>query len=86
MYKIITDDEQVLKFETKFNKVVKPSKNNKEAYNNFVKQDSVMAWFIKNKIYKIRPGLFPDDRKYKETLKLSEFPIYDLFTFAYTSL
>ena len=76
-YKIITDDEQILKFETEFNKVVKFFKNNKEEYNKFLKQDSVMAWFIKNKIYNIRPGLFPNDRKYKETIKLSEFPIYD---------
>jgi len=77
MYKIIIDDEQVLKFETEFNKVDKSFKNNKEAYNKFVKQETLMAWFIKSKIYCIRPGLFPSDRKYKETIKLSEFSIYD---------
>lgn len=74
MHNNITDDEQVLKFETEFNKVAKSFKNDKEVFNNFVKQDSVMPCFSKNKIYNIRPGLFPNERNIKKLLNCPSSP------------
>ncbi len=32
---------------------------NKEKYNIIIKEKSLIAWIIKNKIYNIRPGLYP---------------------------
>ena len=45
-----------------------------------VKEDNLLSWFIKHKIYNIRPGLFPENiRTYKETINLKSFPIYNFF-------
>jgi 16S rRNA G966 N2-methylase RsmD len=80
MYEIIIDDTKVEKFETEFNILVLGFHEDKKKYNELIKKDNVMSWFIKNKIYCIRAGLFPPStRKYKETLSLKEYPIFDFY-------
>jgi site-specific DNA-adenine methylase len=80
MFDIIRDDKKTKEFEEEFNNIVPSFKDNKEKYNEIVKQNTLISWFIKNKICAIRAGLFPlKDRKYKETLDLSSFPVYNFF-------
>ena len=40
-----------------------------------IKQDNLMSWFIKNKVFYIHPGNFPTQqlRKYKEIIKDKDF-------------
>jgi hypothetical protein len=79
MFDIIRDDEKAKEFEEEFSKIVFSFKNNKEEYNEIIKQNTLISWFIKNKIYYIRPGLFPLKRIYKDTLSLSSYPVYHFF-------
>jgi site-specific DNA-adenine methylase len=48
---------------------------NKEKYDNIIKQNTQLSWFIKNKIYAIRPGLFNLNYKYKNYESLKTTPI-----------
>jgi DNA adenine methylase len=80
MFNIIKDNKKCEEFEKEFNKLVVSFKNSKEKYIEIINQNTLISWFIKNKIYNIRPGLFPlQNRTYKDTLKLSNFPIYNFF-------
>ena len=48
----------------------------KEKYNNIAKEDNLLSWIILNKIYCIRAGLFPNNRKILTTFEyLKECPI-----------
>ena len=55
-----------------------PNTKQRHIYNNFIKDDGIVPWFIKNKIYKIRPGLFPTKYKYKY-IDLESCPIVNFF-------
>jgi hypothetical protein len=80
MYDIIKDDDRCLEFETNINNLISSFKNNKNKYLEVIdKQKTLYGWFIANKIYSIRPGLFPKDKNYKEQIKLSDYPIYNFF-------
>lgn len=79
MFELMKDDNKITEFEKEFKNKVKSFKDNKEKYNEIVKEDNLLSWFIKHKIYSIRPGLYPSSRKYKETVNLKEFPIYNFF-------
>lgn len=49
---------------------------NKEKYNQIKKENSLISWIIINKIYSIRAGLFPSDKKILTTFNyLKECPI-----------
>jgi site-specific DNA-adenine methylase len=73
LYNILKDDKQTLLFETKINDILKDTNFNKDMY---VKLDSntLEGYFIKHKIYSIRPGLFRLDYIYKY-ITLSDSPI-----------
>jgi hypothetical protein len=79
MYEIMLDDNKIEKIEKDFEDKVKSFKDNKEMYDTIVKEDNLLSWFIKNKLYNIRPGLYPSLRSYKETINLKLFPIYNFF-------
>lgn len=73
MLKICSVPEELQAFEEKINEVAK-SLTSKEIYNEVVKEDTCVAWFIKNKIYNIRPGLFPLKYEYKH-INIKDCPI-----------
>lgn len=79
MYKIIKNDTKLKKLEDDFNKACIKIKNNKEEYLKIIKEDNIVGWLISHKIYYIRPGLFPLNNKYKETINFKDFPIYNFF-------
>jgi 16S rRNA G966 N2-methylase RsmD len=79
MYEIMLDNNKIDKFEKDFEVKVKSFKDNREMYNTIVKEDNLLSWFIKNKLYNIRPCLYPSLRSYKETINLKLFPIYNFF-------
>ena len=51
----------------------------KESYVNITKQKDVYSWFVKNKYYQLRPGIFNKDEKYDKYKSLKEYPIYNFF-------
>jgi len=63
IYKILQDEKETEIFITDLNKMLVDL--NKEKYVKIVKdsKDDYLKWFFVNKIYYIRPGLFPNDRK-----------------------
>jgi len=79
MYEIMLSKKKIKKFEDEFEELA-TSIDSKERYKEITKPKTLMAWFIKNKIYHIRPGMFyMTGRKYKTTIDLKTFPIYDFF-------
>lgn len=84
MFDILKDEEKINKFEYDY-KIAMTNINDKEDYDKFLRdktKDEVLRWFIKNKIYCIRPGLYPlatDKRKFKKIENLKQYPIYDFF-------
>jgi site-specific DNA-adenine methylase len=72
-YKIFKDDDALKKFIEKLN--IECKDIDKEKYMKIIKEDTHMAWFIKRKIYAIRPGLFKLDYKYKDFKTLLECPL-----------
>jgi hypothetical protein len=79
MYKIIIDDEKSLLFENTYNELIDGI--DKEKYKELIKRNDIYGWFIKYKIYAMRPGMYPtDDRKTMiRKIKLSDYKIYDFF-------
>jgi hypothetical protein len=58
----------IAKDETKLKKLVAVLNNkikniDREKYNLIIQEDNIIGWLIKNRIYNIRPGLFPNDEK-----------------------
>lgn len=79
MYEILIDDLKLDKFEEDYKKLLIDI--DKIKYNDYIKNNNtVLSWFIKNKIYTIRPGLFPiDPKRIKTEINLRSFPIYNFF-------
>jgi len=77
MFEIIIDDRLLNKFESKVNSVLDTIKN-KEDYLTIIKNDDIVSWFIKNKYYNIRPGLYPTNDKFKHII-MRNYPIVDFF-------
>jgi len=73
LYKILKDDKETLLFETKIDNIIKDTNFNRDIY---IKLDinTLEGYFIKNRIYAIRPGFFRLNHKYKY-IKLSDYPI-----------
>lgn len=75
LYKIIKDKKKRIKFQNKINKIAE-TLNDKTKYNEMCKKDCLETYYLKRKIYSIRPGIFKLDYKYKEIL-FDTFPIVD---------
>ena len=73
LYKIMSNEEEIEKLITKLNILIEDL--TKEKYNKILKEDNLESWFIKNKIYSIRPGLYPLDYKPKDFNDLKKCPI-----------
>ena len=76
MYEIIIDDLKVEQFENDFKN--KMHNIDKDKYIQIINNDNLISWFIKYKVYAIRPGLFPL-KIIKNTISLKEFDIYNFF-------
>jgi len=80
MYNIIIDDTKLNEFDEKIKEIVKTIENNKENYNKICKDKdtNIISWFIANKFYAIRAGLFPLNKKIIYN-SLKDYPIYEFF-------
>lgn len=75
-YKIFKDEIKLNKFIDDLNKLVVGL--NKEKYLSIIKENTPEGWFIKHKLYCIRPGLYPIDydlKKNKDFKILLDTPI-----------
>lgn len=80
MYEIIINDDKRLDFENKINDIVPQLLNDKTQYLLKIKEQTIYGWFIKNKIYNIRPGTYPNDlRGFKNKIDLTKCNIYNFF-------
>lgn len=81
MYEIMIDDNKIKEFEDLFYETIKYINKEKEKYIEVVKKNNLIGWFIKSKIYSIRPGLFPSIKLniFNTKLKLKETPIYNFY-------
>lgn len=78
MFIILKDEDKIDKFHNDYKELVKDM--NKEQYNIICKTDNTVSWFIKNKVYQIRPGLFQmEEKRVKKEINLREYPIYNFF-------
>lgn len=59
LYNVMKDKDKFQKFSDEFQTILKTI-TNKDIYLGITKQPTLMAWFIKNKVCKIRPGLSPE--------------------------
>lgn len=80
LYKIMKDEEKYKTFINDANELIQKIKDEpthekqKIKYNEIVKQDNIISYFIKCKIYNIRPGVFPSANR-KINLYLTQSPI-----------
>jgi len=77
IYEIIKNDK-IDDFDNEIIKITSTIKN-KEIYDLLCKEKNIYAWFIKNKFYRIRPGLFDKDEKYDKYKSLKKYPVYNFF-------
>ena len=63
LYNIAKDDEKLKQLIEELDVMIIDI--DKIKYNTIIKEDNIKAWLIKNKIYCIKPGLFPNDPKRK---------------------
>lgn len=79
MFDIITDKKRAEDFNLKINEMLS-SINDKNDYMKITKEDNIYGWFIKNKFYQIRPGLFNMKLDYKnKKIDILKYPISDFF-------
>jgi len=62
LYEIFKDDKKIELF-IKNIKEKYLTGMNKEKYNNIIKENNIYSYFISHKIYSIRAGLYPNDKK-----------------------
>lgn len=79
LYEICIDDDKKEKFEKLYKTKMEYINGTKELYDEVVKDNTLIAWFIAHKNYNIRAGLFPMGKQMKTTINLSEYPVYDFF-------
>jgi hypothetical protein len=86
MYEVLINDDKIKEFEESFKKNMLYIGRSKEKYLEVIKKNDLMGWFIKNKVYCLRVGLFPNSEKEidniikrKGIINLKSFPIYDFF-------
>jgi hypothetical protein len=80
MFILMKDDDKIKNFEEEYKKIVNDENFNKQTYNELIKKNTLLGWFIKHKICKIRPGMFPNGNEtYPKEINLKSYPIYDFF-------
>ena len=78
MYEIIKNNK-INEFEKKINEDILPNVKTKENYDKFLKDNKELTgWFIANKYYNIRNGLFPKG-KVMTNINLKSYPITEFF-------
>jgi hypothetical protein len=77
MNDILTNEEKLINFENEINKELE-NLTDKTYYNEYVKKKDIYGWFIKNKYYRIRPGLFHMKDNLKK-IDLKKCLIYHFF-------
>ena len=79
MYEIIINEKKLKDFQMVVDNLV----NNiqcKDEYNTIVRQKNIYSWFIKNKVYCMRPGMYKLDYKYDSfKTDILKAPICDFF-------
>ena len=79
MYDLIKDDEKIKEFEDEINNnVLNNVLDTKEHYINYIKNNDLKGWFVKNKYFKIRPGLYEQTTKNRK-FYIKDYPIYNFF-------
>lgn len=73
MFNILRDDKAIEAFEAKYKSYFEGI--DKVKYNEIIKTDDVEAWYLKNKFYSIRPGLYPTTKVVKTEINLKACPI-----------
>ena len=74
LYKMMNDECELIKFTKLFNEKVNII-NNKQTYLEQINDNTLMGWFIKHKIFTLRPGLYPLTRKFKFNYNFDALPI-----------
>jgi hypothetical protein len=77
MYEIMIDENKIKDFENIINNELE-NLIEKEKYNEFTKRKDIYGWFVKNKYYRLRPGLFHMKTKLKQ-IDLKKTYIYEFF-------
>jgi site-specific DNA-adenine methylase len=79
-------DKKYIQLEDEINKIrleISNSENNqitaKEIYKNYIKNDNVYSYLLKNKYYCMRPGIYPirDYKKFNKKFDIEKYPIFD---------
>lgn len=80
MFNIMRDETAIDDFNTTYNNLVSKDMT-KEEYKAITKNEGLMSFFIKNKIYNRQVGLFPLDgvRSSWLNLDIRKYPVYDFF-------
>ena len=77
MYDIIKDDEKIKKIEDCINDFVPENVlDTKEHYLNYINNTDVNGWFVKNKYYNIRLGLYDTSKKIYIYKRLSNLQFF----------
>jgi hypothetical protein len=79
MYEILKDDLKTIEFEKVINEEFYDKIQDKEQYLKIVKEKNIYSWFIKNKFYNLRPGVFPCGSSRFKKINLSSIPIRDFY-------
>jgi len=74
LYMVLKDKERCAELETEINNILSSDTFNKEEYNKVIKSGTLAGFFIRNKVYTLRAGLFPLDYKYKK-ITFDAYPI-----------
>lgn len=80
LYRLMKDEDEFKLFLEKINNLLFNENNEfikKDKYNELVKNNNLESYFIKNKFYNLRPGLYPSSRKVTKLniLDVSKMPI-----------
>lgn len=79
MYEIIINEKKLNNFQMVVDNLVN-NIHSKDEYNTIVRQKNIYSWYIKNKVYCIRPGLYKVDFKYDSFKSdILKAPICDFF-------
>ncbi len=84
MFETIIDDDKLNKFEELYKNKMQYIGKSKEKYKEVINNDDLIGWFIKYKIYTLRPGMFPSRDldsilKNNSIINLKKYPIFNFF-------
>jgi len=84
-------DKKYIQLEDEINKIrleISNSENNqitaKEIYKNYIKNDNVYSYLLKNRYYCMRPGIYPsrDYKMFNKKFDITSYPIFEFLTTA----